>query len=170
MEGDNEKLSGSFLFLTMYSSWLTFPQETAIPHFNDRNVEYVKQNIIGSSSKLNFASSGLVVKCSWVSLAAKSVESDLLRDCSGLFGIPKHCYSFLASHGNDLPATNHLFLPDDTELESCYWNLFDSDVGSPDRRGLWVYISSFAGHSLVTARSAKALIHAVFHACLGMWS
>ena len=112
----------------------------------------------------------MVVKWSWVSPAAESVESELLRDCSGLFGTPKHYYSFLASHGNDSPATNHLLVPGDTEIESCYWNLFQRDAGSLDRRGLWVYISSFAGHSLVTARSPKALIHAVFHACLGMWS
>ena len=168
VEGDNEKSFGSFLRHTMCSSWLTFPQAIAIPRFNGRTVEYVKQNIIGSSSNLNFASPGVVVKCSWVSLAAESIESDLLRDCSGLFGTPRHYYSFLACHGNDLPATNHLFLPDDTEIESCYWSLFDSDVGSPDRRSLWVYVSSFAGHTLVTAMSAKALIHAALHACLGM--
>ena len=168
VEGDNEKSFGSFLRHTMCLSRLTFPQAIAIPRFNGRTVEYVKQNIIGSSSNLNFASPGVVVKWSWVSLAAESVESDLLRDCSGLFGTPRHYCSFLACHGNDLPTTNHLFLPDDTEIESCYWSLFDSDVRSPDRRGLWVYVSSFAGHTLVKALGAKALIHAVFHACLGM--
>jgi hypothetical protein len=75
---------------------------------NGGTIEGVKQNIIGSSSNLNFSSPGMVVKCSWVSPAAESVESDLLRDCSGLFGTPKHYYSFLASHGNDSPATNRL--------------------------------------------------------------
>ena len=150
-----------------------FPQEQfpiTIPQDNGRAVGVVKQNIIGSLSNLNFASPGIVVKCSWVSPAAESIESGLLRDCSGFFGTPKHYYSFLASHGNDSPATNHLFLPDDTEIESCYWNLFHQVARSPDRRGLWVYISSFAGHSLMKARSSKALIHAVLHACLGMWS
>ena len=111
----------------------------------------------------------MVVKFSWVSPAAEGIESDLLCDCSGLFGTPKHYYSFLASHGNNSPATNHLFLPDDSEIESCYWNLFRPDAKSADIRGLWVYISSFAGHSLVTARSLKMLIYAVLHACLGMW-
>ena len=164
---------GSFLRRIICSSWLTFPQEQlliTIPHDNGRTVESVTQNIIGSSSNLRFASPGMVVKCSWVSPATKSVESDLLRDCSGLFGTPKHYYSFLACHGNDSPATNHLFLPDDSEIESCYWNLFREDARPPERRGLWVYISSFAGQSLLTARRSKALIHAVFHACLGMYS
>ena len=154
------------------SSWLTFSQEQlpiAIPQDDGHTVEEVKQNIIGFSSNLSFASPGIVVKWSWVSPATESVESDLLRDCSGLFGTPKHYYSFLASHGNGSPATNHLFLPDDSEIESCYWNIFRQDTRLPDKRGLWVYVSSFTGHSLVTARSSKALIHAVFHACLGMW-
>ena len=174
MKGDNEKPLGSFHRLIMRSGWLTFPQAQLpimIPQKNGRTIESVTQNIIGSSSSLNFASPGMVVKCSWVSPADENVESDLvLRDCSDLFGTPKYYYSFLASHGNDLPATNHLFLPDDAEVETCYWNLFPPDAKSADRRGLWVYISSFAGHSLVTARSLKAIIHAVFHACLGLWS
>jgi hypothetical protein len=141
-----------------------------IPQGNGCTVKDVNQDIIGSSTDLDFASPGVVVKCSWVSPAAETVESNLLRDCNGLFGTPKHYYSFLASHGNDSPATNHLFLPDDTEIKSSYWSLFRPDARSPDRRGLWVHTSSFAGHSLVTARSAKTLILAVFHACLGMWS
>ena len=172
MENDNEKPLSSFLRLIMRSSRLTFPQAIlpiTITQENGYAIENVTQNIIGFSSSLNFASPGMVVKCSWVSPAAESIESDLLRDCSGLFGTPKHYYSFLASHGNNSPATNHLFLPDDTETESCYWNLFGPDAKSADRRSLWVYISSFAGHSLVTARSPKMLIYAVLHACLGMW-
>ena len=168
LEGDNEKPLGSFFRLIICSSRLTFPQVITIPQDDGRTVEEVKQNVIGSTSGLNFASPGIVVKWSWVSLAAHSVESALLRDCSGLFGTPKHYYSFLACHGDDSPATNHLFLPDDTETKTCYWNLFHLDAESPERRGLWVYISSFAGQSLLTARSSKALILALFHACLGM--
>ena len=63
---------------------------------------------------------------------------------SRLWGAPKHYYSFLACHGNHSPATNHLFLPDDSEFKSCYWNLFHSDAKIPERRGLWVHISAFA--------------------------
>jgi hypothetical protein len=162
-----------FFVLFCVQGWLIFLQEQVpitVPQDNSRTVENVKQNIIGSSSNLNFASPGMVVKCSWISLSDESVESELLCDCSGLFGTPKHYYSFLASHGDNSPATNHLFLPDDTEIESCSWNLFREDARSLDRRGLWVHISSFAGHSLETARSPKMLILAVLHGCLGMWS
>ena len=172
MEGDNDKQFGSFLHLIIYSSWLTFSQEQipiAIRQYNGRTVEEVNQEIIGLSSDLSFVSPGVVIKWSWVSPATRGVGSDLLQDCSGLFGTPKHYYSFLACHGNDSPATNHLFLPNDTEVESCYWNLFRPDAKTPEKRALWVYVSPFSGHSLVTANSSKALVHAVFHACLGMW-
>ena len=146
MEGDNDKQFGSFLHLIIYSSWLTFSQEQipiAIRQYNGRTVEEVNQEIIGLSSDLSFASPGVVIKWSWVSPATRGVESDLLQDCSGLFGTPKHYYSFLACHGNDSPATNHLFIPNDTEIESCYWNLFRPDAKTPERRALWVYILSF---------------------------
>ena len=81
-------------------------------------------------------------------------------------GLPNILLGLLETISQTYPSPN----PDDTEIESCYWNLFHRDARSPDRRGLWVYISAFAGHSLETARSPKMLIHAVFHACLGMWS
>ena len=171
VKGNNEVPLGSFLCFMMCSRWLTFPQEQlpiVIPQDNSRSVKEVTQNIIGFSSNLSFASPGVVVKSSWVSPVTGGVESDLLRECSGLFGTPNHYYSFLACHGNNSPATNHLFLPNDTEAISCYWDLFPTDAKLPDRRALWVYISSFAGQSLLTARSPKALIHAAFHACLGM--
>jgi hypothetical protein len=164
-----------FFVLTIWSGWLTFPKDQfpiAIRQYNGRPVGEVKQDIIEVSSNLNFAPPGVVIKWSWVSSAARSVESALLHDCS-LFGTTKHYYSFLACPDNHSPATNHLFLLDDTEsFKSSYWNLFRTDAKVPasERHGLWVYISPFAGHSLVTAHSSKALIRAVFHACLGTWS
>ena len=157
-----------FFVLFCVFSRLMFPQAQLL--IAGRTVKDVTQNIIGSSSDLDFASPGIVLKSSWVSLTSESIEYDVLRECSGLFGTPKHYYSFLACHGNESPATNHLFLPNDTEIESCYWGLFSLKAESPDRRGLWVHISSFTGHSLMTARSPKMLIHAALHASLGLWS
>ena len=82
VESDNEKMLGSFLCLIMCSSWLTFSTSTITYYDATRQrsyctVEEVKQKIFGSSSNLNFASplAGMVVKCSWVSPAAESVES-----------------------------------------------------------------------------------------------
>ena len=171
VKGNNEVPLGSFLCFMICSRWLTFPQEhlpITIPQDNGRIPEEVEQNVNEFPLNLSFASPGIVFKSSWVSPATGGIESDLLRECSGLFGTPNHYYSFLACHGNKSPATNHLFLPNDTETKSCNWDLFPTDAKSPDRRALWVYISSFAGRSLLTARSSKALIHAAFHACLGM--
>ena len=51
--------------------------------------------------------------------------------------------------GTSSPATKHL-LPNDARINSWNWNLFPGDARF-DRRGLWLYISSFAGHSLVTS-------------------
>ena len=118
----------------------------------------------------NLAPPGLVVKTSWVSIATRGIEPDLLRDCSGLFGTPKHYCSFLAYHDDNSPATNHLFLPArGVDLKPYFWALFRQEPPSlPDYRGLWVYVSAYAGHSLVPAASPKALIESVFHACLGM--
>ena len=172
--GDDEKSLGAFLRLTLCSRWLTFPQEQipiAIRRYNSRTIEEVNQNVTNLPADFNFAAPGIVVKWSWVSLAAEDVESDLLRECSDLFGTPKHYYSFLACHGNDSPATNHLFLPgDDSETTSCYWNISRARFKSPERRGLRVYISSFSGESLLKAPTSKTLIRAVLHACLGMCS
>ena len=118
----------------------------------------------------NLAFPDVVVKTSWVSMAMRGIEPDLLRDCSGLFGTPTHYYSFLAYHDDNSPATNHLFLPSrDADFESYFWPLFESEHPSlPNYRGLWVYVSAYAGHSLVTADSPKVLIESVLHACLGM--
>jgi len=69
-----------------------------IPQDSGRILEVVEQNIITVSPNLNFASPGIVVKSSWVSPVSGGVESDLLRECSGLFGTPNHYYSFLACH------------------------------------------------------------------------
>ena len=43
---------------------------------------------------------------------------------------------------------------------------FHRDARLPDRRGLWLYISSFAGQSLVTARSPKMLAQSCSIPCL----
>ena len=87
-----------------------------------------------------------------------------------VFGTLKHYHSLLAYHGDNSPATNHLFLPPpDTDLGSCHWALFEpTPSANPEYHALWGYVSAYAGHSLVTASGPKALIQAAFHACLGM--
>ena len=104
---------------------------------------------------------GTVVKFSWVSKTSRSIEPNLLQDCSGLFGILKHYYSFLICHGKDSPVTNHHFLPPDGDLRSCLWPPFRTKSTSPpkpDYRALWAYVSAYGGHSLVTASSPMNLV------------
>ena len=108
-------------------------------------------------------------------MATWGIEHDLLRDCNGLFGTLKHYYSFPAYHDDNSPVTNHLFLPArDIDPKTHFWPLFRCEHSKHSEflsnyRGLWVYVSAYAGHSLVTADSPKALIESVLHACLGMW-
>ena len=159
---------------------LTFPDPKAlitIPHTNGYHIRSINHCIVRPSSEngknLALTHSGTVVKFSWVSKASRSIESNLLQDCSGLFGALKHYYSFLACHGDDSPATNHLFLPrdgDPGDPRFCRWPLFriqSLSPPTPDYRALWAYVSDYGGHSLVTASDPKNLILAVFHACLG---
>ena len=140
VEGDDDSL-GSFLRLIMRLSWLTFPQAQSsitIPRGNGRTVEDITQDVF---FKFEFRFSRYGGQGGLAGCWERWIRP--LCDCSSLFGTPKHYYYFLASHGNYSPATNHLLLPDDTEIESCYWNIFHPDARSADRRGLQVYISSF---------------------------
>ena len=156
---------------------LTFPDPEAhitIPHTNGYPIRGIDHCIVQPSSEngkdLALTSPGTVVKFSWVSTASRSIEPDLLKDCSGLFGTLKHYYSFLVCHGEESLATNHLFLPGDGDRESCHWPVFGNRSMSPstaDYRALWAYVSAYGGHSLVTASDPKSLILAVLHACLG---
>ena len=140
-------------------------------HNNDHGIQPITHILQENGQDLSPTPPGTVVKFSWVSLTTRSIEPDLLRDCSGLFGTLKHYYSFLVCHGENSPATNHLFLPaPECDRQSLHWPLFvHSAPPEPDYRALWGYASAYGGHSLMTAGSSKELILALFHASLGMW-
>ena len=158
---------------------LTFPHPQAhitIPHTNGYPICGIDHCIVqpdeGNGKDLAVTSPETVVKFSWVSKASRSIEPDLLQDCSGLFGTLRHYYSFLVCHGKDSLATNHLFLPGDGDRESCHWPVLGIkpiylSPPTPDYRALWAYVSAYGGHSLVTASDPRSLILAVLHACLG---
>ncbi|KAF5361345.1 hypothetical protein D9757_012331 [Collybiopsis confluens] len=116
-----------------------------------------------------------VLKLSWIpgrSLDHKPVEPELLEKCGGMFGVPRHYYSFLAHHKDDCPTTNHLFLPSDTD-QTARWNLFGANVSSdkiPEARSLLGHVISHAGHSLVSAPDFRSLLLALVHAHLGYYN
>ncbi|KAF5346101.1 hypothetical protein D9757_014022 [Collybiopsis confluens] len=116
-----------------------------------------------------------VLKLSWIpgrGLEHKPVEPDLLEKCGGMFGVPRHYYSFLAHHKDDCPTTNHLFLPSDTD-QTARWNLFGANVSSdkiPEARSLLGHVISHAGHSLVSAPDFRSLLFALVHAHLGYYN
>ncbi|KAF5374056.1 hypothetical protein D9757_010723 [Collybiopsis confluens] len=113
-----------------------------------------------------------VLKLSWIpgrGLGHKPIEPELLANCGGMFGVPRHYYSFLAHHQDDCPTTNHLFLPSDTD-QTTRWDLFDADVSPdniPEYRSLLGHVISHAGHSLESAPDFRSLLLALVHAHLG---
>ncbi|KAF5367893.1 hypothetical protein D9757_011247 [Collybiopsis confluens] len=101
------------------------------------------------------------------------VEPKLLKQCSGMFGVPHHYYSFLAHHQDNYPTTNHLFLPSGVTDKNLHWNVFrakDDSVNNPDRRSLLGHVIAHAGHSLVTAKDFPSLVRALVHAHLGYYN
>ncbi|KAJ3978084.1 hypothetical protein EV361DRAFT_943715 [Lentinula raphanica] len=102
------------------------------------------------SSKLHFLERSdfdqAIMRLCWVpdhGSKNRLIEPDLLRECSDMFGVPKHLYSTQAYHAIDSPTTNRL---------------------EPDHRSLPGHIISFAGRSFLTAQNSPSLIRAVSHA------
>jgi hypothetical protein len=113
-----------------------------------------------------------VLKSSWVSLSGAVIEPKVRGDCSGMFGLPKHAYSFWAHHTDNCITTNHLFLPSshlDTEaMEEYRWHLYEKEGAErPDYRALLVQVMQDAGSSLVSAPDLQWLITAITHAHIG---
>ncbi|KAJ3730947.1 hypothetical protein DFJ43DRAFT_1082166 [Lentinula guzmanii] len=90
------------------------------------------------------------------------MEPRLLRDCSGMFGLPKHLYSFRAHHKAGCLTTNHLLLPPPAvHFETFRWDLWGKTNWEPE------YLS-LLGH--VTEFDLRSLVQAVLHAHLGYYN
>ncbi|KAF9040343.1 hypothetical protein BDP27DRAFT_1435164 [Rhodocollybia butyracea] len=115
-----------------------------------------------------------ILKSSWVSLFGAVIEPKVRGDCSGMFGLPKHVYSFWAYHTDTCITTNHLFLPPsdlDTEaMEEYRWHLYENDTERPDYRALLIQVMQDAGSSLVSAPDLQSLITAITHAHIGYYN
>ncbi|KAJ3982359.1 hypothetical protein F5890DRAFT_1530154 [Lentinula detonsa] len=114
-----------------------------------------------------------VIKLCWVPGRGPNnvfIEPLLLSDCSGMFGVPKHLYSFRAYHKAGCPTTNHLFLPAFNKLKSSRWTLWDETSELPEQRSLLGHAIEFVGHSLVSAKDLRSLVLAVVHAHTGYYN
>ncbi|KAJ3725692.1 hypothetical protein DFJ43DRAFT_1157426 [Lentinula guzmanii] len=119
------------------------------------------------------AGDSAVLKFCWVpgrGLNNVFIEPLLLRDCSGMFGVPKHLYSFRAHHKAGCPTTNHLFLPAFDKLKSSRWTLWGETYGVPEQPSLLGHALAFVGHSLVSAKDLRSLVLAVVHAHTGYYN
>ncbi|KAJ3730942.1 hypothetical protein DFJ43DRAFT_1082134 [Lentinula guzmanii] len=138
-------------------------------------VENVDQDIEWyPSTPLNLAEGDFaVLKLCWVSGRGPNnvfIEPLLLRDCSGMFGVPKHLYSFRAYHKAGCPTTNHLLLPTPENRESSRWPLWGETSELPEQRSLLGHSLTFVGHSLVSAKDLRSLVLAVVHAHTGYYN
>ncbi|KAF9064267.1 hypothetical protein BDP27DRAFT_1333769 [Rhodocollybia butyracea] len=116
-----------------------------------------------------------VLKSSWVSFFGAVIEPKVRGDCSGMFGLPKHVYSFWAYHTDTCITTNHLFLPSshlDTEaMEEYRWHLYEKgDTERPDYRALLIQVMQDAGSSLVSTPDLQSLITAITHAHISYYN
>ncbi|KAF7316189.1 hypothetical protein MIND_00137100 [Mycena indigotica] len=102
----------------------------------------------------------------------KSIEDQLLKTCSSLFGCPNHHYSFLPVDEDGSPATNHLYLPTPEEVlndkAQFHWKIFDQEPpDQPEFRSVSLHISSLVGSSLVLCETPWLLAMSVLHGMLG---
>ncbi|KAJ3978944.1 hypothetical protein F5890DRAFT_1469690 [Lentinula detonsa] len=114
-----------------------------------------------------------VLKLCWVPGQGPNnifIEPRLLRDCSGMFGVPKHLYSFRAHHKAGCPTTNHLLLPTPENWESSWWPLWGETFELPEQWSLLGHLLGFVGHSLVSAKDLRSLVLAVVHAHIGYYN
>ncbi|KAJ7211361.1 hypothetical protein GGX14DRAFT_394273 [Mycena pura] len=115
-----------------------------------------------------------VLKTSWQQDQEMILEQELLTVCNGLFGTPRHHYSFRPANADQVPITNHLFLPSPEQakgLQSFHWDLMSMGTPSaPEYKSLWVHFCSLVGMSLVLSKDPLFLFEAILHGMLGWLS
>lgn len=138
--------------------------EAGITVFDNREITFVHRQLHEFSEEIGPQTSDIVSKCSWVGKSHASIESRMLRECGGMFGIATHYHSSIVCHKEGLPATNHLFLQN-----AEFWPLYTSTGNNhvPDFRSLMQHLLQFAGRSLVTISNAQDLFVSIVHAALG---
>ena len=115
-----------------------------------------------------------VLKTSWQQDQEMILEQELLTACNGLFGTPRHHYSLRPANADQVPITNHLFLPSPEQakaLQSFHWDLMSMGMGTPstpEYKSLWVHFCSLVGMSLVLSKDPLLLFEAILHGMLGM--
>jgi hypothetical protein len=107
----------------------------------------------------------LVLKFLWLRSGSENIESKLLKECGGMFGVVKHYHSCMLCYKPGVKATNNLLLPEEAEAID---KPKDGEKGAEkDLRGQWMVVLHFAGELLVKARTPIVLMKSVMHAILG---
>jgi hypothetical protein len=138
--------------------------DAGITLFKDRSIDFIPRQLHDFSEKIDPKTTDIVSKCSSVGKSHVSIESRMLKECGGMFGVMTYYHSSIVCHKEGLPSTNHLFLK-----AAEFWRLYPTIRSNhdPDFRVSVQHFSQFAGHSLVTVRNPRDLFVAIVHAALG---
>ncbi|KZV74258.1 hypothetical protein PENSPDRAFT_648102 [Peniophora sp. CONT] len=109
-----------------------------------------------------------VLKLSWAEHEKRDLEPELLSRVSGEFGAPDYYDGSLVRDAHGIPVSNHLFLPKDAEVETCWWPLFAlTHPSQPDHRTLNGNLGGERGTILTECEGEEDLVVCVLHAILG---
>ena len=116
--------------------------------------------------------SSVILKASWQVEQRKTIEADVFRKLDGAFGTAKYWYCAQPLNaGGSKPVSNIAFLPNDKEIDSCFWNVFSKKPPkAAERRYLVLTLLATEGKQFTHAKTAEDLVDYFMHSVLGMLS
>ncbi|KAF7325741.1 Pkinase-fungal domain-containing protein [Mycena kentingensis (nom. inval.)] len=120
------------------------------PAHNGRDLSELRVGDFSGAESWSVVEGDAVLKSTWAPAGA-SLEAEILAACSGLFGCPRHYYSFSPINAFGVPATNHLFLPPpDADLDAFHWDIFGNRTTlQPERRALLLILIMCVLHTML---------------------
>ncbi|KAF9058655.1 hypothetical protein BDP27DRAFT_1432454 [Rhodocollybia butyracea] len=143
-------------------------------HAQSHGVNQSDVHRLSPSPRVQAKDTPYVMKFSWGQSRGTGgflVEPNLLHSCGGMFGVPKHVYTFIVHHMEHYPSTNHHLLPPPGHADHAYWSeLLTVEKEEPEYRSLLCYVVASAGHSLEDASSLECLMRAILHAHIAYYN
>ena len=132
----------------------------------DRSIRFIPRHLHAFSENIDPNATDIISKCSTIGMQYVSIESKMLKECGGMFGVMTYYHSSIVCHKKGIPSTNHFFLK-----EAKFWHLYrrgtDDLIAVPNFRVSVQHFSQFSGHSLITIPDPKDLFVSIVHAALG---
>ena len=109
-----------------------------------------------------------MLKISWPPHSKRTLEHDILKRVTGEFGAPEYYGGSLVRDAHGVPVSNYLFLPKDTEIKGCWWNIFGEKAPlRPDHRTQSATITLETGTILTECDGEDDFMVCGRHAILG---